>query len=296
MRTSSLRIFSLRRFAAVACLGAVMSGVCPAATLSFDAPLHIQPNSNSPVIGTLPAGTSIPSLLRQELQAAGLQPPPPGWTVIRSAGPFQGFVRNADVNDDGTIKPGAEVRLQPLADAPLLLEVDPADDATASEPLGDWSRATIRTELFVYVNSVPPGSRSQGVVAPANTMEGGSGTDDELVLNDPRVEARPQKPRKPKRTREPKVEPVPVETEGAPRTFVGYLLRTRRILGRGPKYDYQLVDENNDRIALLDVSALLATSPVASFENRRVSVYGPGLTRPDVKDVILRVQTLRLLP
>jgi hypothetical protein len=85
-----------------------------------------------------------------------------------------------------------------------------------------------------------------------------------------------------------------VETTGAPRTFVGYLMRTRRFLGNGPKYDHQLVDESGRRIALLDLSSLRATSPIDTFENRRVSVYGPGLTRPDVQDLILRVQTLRL--
>jgi hypothetical protein len=296
MRTSILSLSCLCRFAAAVFVGAVAVGHGRAATLPFDAPLHTQADDDSPVVGTLPAGTSIKSLLREELAAAGLDSPPPGWIVIRSAGPFAGFVPNREVESDGTIKPGAEIRGQPLADAPLLLIVEAGDVATAREPIGDWSRATIHTDLIVFVNALPPGSRSEMTeVAPMATPEAVTDNppapNDELVID---TSAPAEETRKPAKTREPKVEPTPVETAGAPRTFVGYLMRTRRFLGRGPKYNYHLVDERGYRICFVDVSALLATSTIESFENRRISVYGPGITRPDVKDLIIRVQTLRL--
>jgi hypothetical protein len=271
-------------------------GASRSATLSFDAPMHIQADESSPVMGTLPAGTSITTLLRSELAAAGLDQPPSGWVVLRSSGPFTGFVRNSDVDASGNITPGAEIRVQPLADAPLLLVVEPADVATAREPLGDWSRATVSTELFVYVNTLPVASRSQVANNPDNWTPVSDAPADTPAVGDGEAAAEdaPAKPTKPKKTREPKVEPTPVETTGAPRTFVGYLMPTRRFLGRGPKYPYQLVDDNNKRIALLDVSALLATTPIENFESRRISIYGPGVTRPDVQDLIIRVQTLRL--
>jgi hypothetical protein len=83
-------------------------------------------------------------------------------------------------------------------------------------------------------------------------------------------------------------------TNAAPRVFQGYLKKTRRILGQGPRLDYQLVDENNKRIALLDMSSLLLTDPLDRIESRLVDVYGPGVNLDGVKDVVIRVETLRL--
>lgn len=289
----------LRRLIAIAATCAAVALPTQAATLPFDAELHIQPEDNSPVVGKVPQGTPVTSLLRAELTAAGLDAPPPGWIAIRSAGPFNGFVRNRDVGENGAIRTGAEIRAQPLADAPLLLIVEEGDNAIGSEPLGDWSRAAIHTDLIVFINALPPESRSQVVAAdPVATAA------DELVLDVPAADAKPAKTKKPKREKaakkpqEPKpakVDPTPVETAGAPRTFEGYLLRTRRFLGRGPKYDYQLVDDANNRIALLDLSTLSSAAQLDALENRRVAIYGPGISRADVKDLIIRVQTLRLL-
>jgi hypothetical protein len=292
----------LRRLAASVVAFAVAALVVPsplqAATLAFDAAMRIQPEESAPAVGELPAGTNISSLLREELSAAGLAQPPPGWIAIRSPGPFTGFVPNRDVQDDGTIRTGAEIRAQPLPDAPLLLIVEEGDQTEASEPMGDWSRASIRTDLIVFVNALPPESRSQAAPGEEATSPA---PEAEVALEEaapaperPRKVRKPRRERTPKPPREAKVDPTPVETAGAPRTFEGYLMRNRRWFGRA-KYDYQLVDENNKRIALLDLSSLSSGAQLDAFENRRVSVYGPGLSRPDVSDPIIRVETLRLL-
>jgi hypothetical protein len=73
-------------------------------------------------------------------------------------------------------------------------------------------------------------------------------------------------------------------------------MRTRRILWAGPRLDHQLVDEYGRRIALLDLSALLITEPLERFENRAVTVFGPVSRPEDVKDLVIRVETLRLVP
>ena len=295
----------LRRHATRVATGAallVSALVSSAATLSFDAALHIQPEEDAPVVGTVPAGTAIQSMLRPDLEAAGVATPPPGWIAIRHAGPFNGFVRNREVQEDGSVRPGAEIRAQPLPDAPLLLIVEEGDEAKASEPMGDWSRATIRTDLIVFVHAVPPVSRSlvpeaEGEpAADAATLDAeGDGAPETATAPDP--EPKRERVRKPKRERaprEPKVDPTPVVTEATPRTFEGYLMRNRKLFGR-PKYDYQLVDESNKRIAFLDLSSLSSAAQLDALESRRVSVYGPGLSRPDVRDLIIRVETLRLL-
>ena len=291
MLSSSSLLLRLRRVVAGSLVIGCIISAAHAASVSFNAPLHMKPTDDSPVVGEIPAGTSITSLRRDELAELGLEDPPVGWVAIRSSGPFTGFVRNRDVVNDGAVRPGSAIHVQPLPDAPLLLVTEEGDNVTASEPMGDWSRATLRTELIVFAYVLPPESRSQA----AEVTEVPSSPENVTIsANDAQPKGK-SKPAKASRKREPKPEPVVVETAGAPRTFEGYLMRTRRFLGRGPKYDYQLVDENNKRVALLDLSGLQATSPLDTFENRRVSIYGPGLSRPDVQDVIIRVQTLRLM-
>lgn len=289
-----------------------------AATLSFNAPMHIQPDEAAPVVGTLPHGSSVRPLLREQLAAAGIDAPPAGWIAIRSSGPFTGFVRNADVAPDGTIRPGAEIRGQPLDDAPLLLVVEEGDRTEAREPIGDWSRATIRTDLIVFVNSLPPDARNAPPAAAA-PPEGSNEAKDaapasggppedvsadapaeptaedaepaEMPAAPPEMDEAPATPSSPA-----PAEPEAVMTAGVPRTFEGYLMRNRRLFGR-PAYAYKLVDEDNRKIALLDFSALSRGEEVEAFENRRISIYGPSLQREDMPDeLIIRVERLRLLP
>jgi hypothetical protein len=237
MSNSSPPLPCLRRLLVTAIFGAAALVASRAATLSFDATLHMQPSTNSPTVGTVPAGTSITPLLREELAVVGLDLPPAGWIAVRSSGPFEGFVRNRDVQEDGTIKTGAEVRLQPLPNAPLLLKVEEGDDATASEPVGDWSRAAIRTDLYLYVNALPPQSRSAETELPAvETAPTDAAISDapEVGTDEPEMRVEKEKPRKPRTVRKEKVEPVPVETAGAPRTVAGNINPTRRILRRRP--------------------------------------------------------------
>jgi hypothetical protein len=90
------------------------------------------------------------------------------------------------------------------------------------------------------------------------------------------------------------VEPAPNPADASPRVFQGVFQKTRRVLGQGPKLDYQLVDANGRRIALLDLSSLLITESLQRYEGEWVSVFGTGTSRPGVSDVIIRVETIRI--
>lgn len=251
-----------------------------AATLSFEATMHVSPDDQAETVGTLPAGSSITPVLREELAAAGITEPPPGWIAVRHAVAVEGYVRNKDIGKDLAMKPDSPIFADAAEGSAVLATVGPKDPVETGDPIGRYSKATLRKDQIVFVNSVPPESRamvSQQAPVPAAAV------------------AAPTAPEAaPAPAPKSKAPAAPVQITAAPRTFEGYLMRTRRILGQGPKLDYQLVDENNKRIALLDVSALLVTEPIEFFEGRMVKIYGPGLSMEGVNDAIIRVENLRL--
>lgn len=277
----------IRRALFATCAVAAAVSSAAAATLSFDVPLHLQPEFSSPTVAVLPAGSSITALLRDELTNENIAPLPPGWVAVRFPGPLEGWVRNDDVAKDLTVKSGGAVHTTAAADAPVFTMVGEKETADVVETSGDWSKVSVRKELVLFLTAMPPPAHAapEPVLSTATPMS-------ETAPSLPTVEEQsavsaPSRPA-------PKPPPQPVMLEATPRVFQGYLARTRRILGAGPKLDYQLVDEHNERIALLDLSALLVTEPLDGFEGRQVSVFGPAMRRSDIRDLIIRVQTLRL--
>ncbi len=275
-------------FRAAVLAGAVcLAQAASAATLSFDATMHVSPDDQSETVGTLPAGSSITPVLREDLAGSGLAEPPPGWIAIKHAIDVEGFVRTRDIGKDLAMKPDSPIFAEASEDSPVVAMVGPQDPVEPGDPVGRFSKATLRKDQIVYVNSVPPGSRAM-VRQQASTPS---------TLNSPAApvaSAAPSAPAASRASQPAASTPAPAAITAAPRTFEGYLIRTRRILGRGPKLDYQLVDEDNKRIALLDVSALLVTEPIEFFEGRLVRIYGPGVAMEGVTDAIIRVENLRL--
>ena len=81
-----------------------------------------------------------------------------------------------------------------------------------------------------------------------------------------------------------------------PRLFNGRLERTRRIFGRGPKQDYQLIDNQGRVLAYLEVQNLLTTEPIERFLGQRVNVFGVPNKPEDSKVIVLTVESLRFAP
>lgn len=276
-------IHTLNTLRVAALAAAALALSAGAATLSFDATMHTAADSSSEVVGTLPAGSSITPILREELAAAGLAEPPPGWIALRHTVELEGYVRSRDVGKDSAMKPDSPLFAEASESSPVLAIVGPKDPVIPGDPVGRYLQASLRKEQIVYVNSVPPASRAMTAVAAAPAA---SSTPEMKPLSSTTAPA-------------PQAAPAPAQPPGpavtaAPRTFEGYLMRTRRILGRGPKVDYQLVDENNRRIVLLDMSSLLVTEPIEFFEGRLVRVYGPGISQEGVTEALIRVENLRL--
>lgn len=266
--------------AAILAAAVCLAQAATAATLSFDATMHVSPDAQAETVGTLPAGSSVTPVLREDLAAAGIAEPPAGWIAVRHAIDVEGFVRTKDQGKDLAMKPDSPIFAEAAEGSPVLAMVGPKDPVETGDPVGRFMKATLRKEQIVFVNSVPPESRAM------------VGQQASLPVSAPTAPTAPAAAPAP--APKAKAPAVPVTITAAPRTFEGYLMRTRRILGQGPKLDYQLVDENNKRIALLDVSALLVTEPIEFFEGRMVKIYGPGLSMEGVTDAIIRVENLRL--
>jgi hypothetical protein len=222
-------------------------------------------------------------MIRDELVSEGLGILPSGWLAMRSNGPYFGYVHNNEMGKDLTAKPGATIHGAPDSASAAILTLDEGDRADAVDLAGDWTKVVFRKELVVYFNTLPEAS------TPAETSYAAAPAAPAPAATQPAPKASTA-------TQATTIVPEPIRnpTSAAPRSFQGYLKKTRRILGQGPKVDYQLVDENNKRIALLDMSALLLTDPLDRLEGRLVNVFGPGVSVAEVNEPVIRVETLRL--
>jgi hypothetical protein len=256
------------------------------ATLTFPATLHLRPDTTSPVLAELPVGSSVTALLPEELRAESIAALPPGWIGVRYSGPVQGFVPNAAIAKDLFVRPGTVVRTGPDANSVMLTMIGDQDSAELVQVEGDWSRVVFSKPLIAFLNSTPP--------IPGRAPEIGALSGDTTTSGSPSVAMPASAPSTQATTVIPPTGPTFGTIDATPRVFQGYLMRTRRVLGVGPKLDHQLVDASGRRIALLDLSALLVTEPLDRFENRLIGVFGPVSRREGVKDLIIRVETLRL--
>lgn len=253
---------------AAACLAlAATPLISAAATADQAVPLHLRPDPDDPVIATLPAGAEFSPLATAELVAEGVTDLPPGWVGIRHPGPYFGYAANVAVAKDLTVNPGAEIRARPEEDAPVLHVVGEDETVEVVEPAAGWAKVVFSSEQIVFLRA----SANPTVAA-----------DDEATA--PPADAGPEPPEADRAG----------EASGSGVTR-GYLLKARPLWRSGQRYDYQLVDEDNQRIALLDTSQLLPAEPIETFANRLVEVFGTPVDSPDVKeDVVIRVQTIQL--
>lgn len=254
-----------------------------AATVSQDTPLHLKPEPASPVVATLSAGTSFTALTRDELSTEGIATLPAGWVATRYPGPVYGYAPIADVGKDLFLKPGAIVRADPEQSATFVSMIGTDDRAQVMEVVGDWSKVALARSMILFLNT---GATANTSIPLFNTQT--------PAAVESQAQAAPEPAAAPSSPPSPPPTPNAGAIDATPRVFQGYFMKTRRILGIGPKLDYQLVDENGRRIALLDLGALLITDPLDEFENREISVFGPVSRPAGVKDMVIRVETLRL--
>ena len=79
-----------------------------------------------------------------------------------------------------------------------------------------------------------------------------------------------------------------------PRLFQGKFVSTRRPFTPRRPYDWQINDAAGVRYAYLDISKLLLTEQIEKYTDREVVVYGVPTALPDGKNIVIKVESLRL--
>jgi hypothetical protein len=264
-------LFSLLTF--TACLQAEI--------LETASEMRMNPAPDAPVLLTLDAGSELTPLTDETLPPE-MDPPPEGWWAIRILGSYQGYVRNEDILKDFTVGTGATVYLEPSSDADLLTFIGAGEEAEVISVTGEWSRVVIRKTLGGYVAIPMPVEAQEPDDSPPTETETVTGVESTVTKPEPAA-----------------LPPVLISTPNAalpPRLFSGRLERTRRIFGRGPKQDYQLIDSQGRALAYLEVQNLLTTEPVEQFLGQKVNVFGVPSKPEGSKIIVVMVESLRFAP
>ncbi len=252
-----------------------------AETLETASEMRLNPAPDAPVILTLDAGSELTPLTDETLPPE-MDFPPEGWWAIRILGSYQGYVSNEDILKDFTIGTGATVFLEPSSDADMLTFIGAGEYAAVISVTGEWSRVVIRKTIGGYVAIPGPEEVQKPDDSPPAATE--IVPEVESTVTDPGPAPLP---------------PVLISTPNAampPRLFSGRLERTRRIFGRGPKQDFQLIDSQGRVLAYLEVRNLLTTEPVERFLGQKVNVFGVPSKPEGSKIIIVMVESLRFAP
>ncbi|MFA5056702.1 MAG: SH3 domain-containing protein [Opitutaceae bacterium] len=246
--------------AAAAGLAASLS----AAPLMETTAIHAQPDAASPAIGYLKAGT--------EPAAAANATAPGGWMAIELPGPHEGYVNNNDFSKSLDIHPGAAIRLQPKAGAPILTTMQEGDKVEITGLRSGWTQIKLAKTIpgYIRIGGTPSAPPPAVPSIPAAATAPSAGPSPLVIGNGPAA--------------------------ALPRQFQGVFAETRRILLIGPRrdYGYQLNNLDGQRIAFLDVTRLLATDKMEPYLDRPVTVTGVLKQTPDGKNLVIEVETLEL--
>ncbi len=213
-----------------------------------------------------------------------------GWHWMEYTFTYTGFVENSSIGKDLEVAVGALVRLNPDLDSPVIATVEEGDNATFIRA-NDWAEILITKAMPVYfIKTVLRGF--------ATPLEEQAGFDSGSAASGLGAAA----PASPQLTRAPAVSYAPgtppSETWEDPvlytRYFVGTLERTTSRFGLRRKYQYQLMDGNDRRIAFVTVISLLNRGAIEDFIDRQVLVFGDARPVKRSKALLLYARIMRL--
>lgn len=287
MKTDFFRS-ALRLMAGLGALALVSARVV-AAPLAATTAVHTKPDTASPSVSYLKAGT-------EPVAAPGqLASTPAGWMAVELPGPFEGFVDNKDLSKSLDVKDGASIRLAPRADAGVLAVAQKGDNISIAGLAGRWTKVKLEKNLIGYINVggapgyVPPiaTTPARGGLAPANIT----------VATAPAPMAPAPVSPAAYGVGGPG-QPAPMvnlgDANALPRQFAGQFVSTRRPFTPRRPFDYALNDNAGKRYAYLDVSKLLLTEQLEKYIDHPVVVFGAAKASADGRDIVIAVETLQL--
>lgn len=256
-----------------------------AAPLAVTTAVHTKPDSTSPAISYLKAGTD-PSPAPGSMASV-----PAGWMAIELPGPFEGYVENKDLAKSLDVKPGAAIRLAPKLEAGVLAIAESTDKTTITGIRGKWTQISLERKLIGYIHL----GGSGGYQPPIATTPASAAAKPSTVAP---VAPPPVSPGVYGAANSGQPAPMVNLGDGGsstlPRQFAGRFVSTRRPFTPRRPYDYALNDEAGRRYAYVDVSKLLQTDQIEKFLNLNVVVFGTASNTADGKDIVIRIETLQL--
>lgn len=249
-----------------------------AAPLTVTTAVHTKPDTTSPAIHFLKAGTDpVPAAD----SPANL---PAGWMAVELPGPFEAYVENKDLSKGLDVKPGTNIRVAPKPDAGVLTVAGKDEKATITGLRGKWTQISLEKKLLGYIQvgggtakpaAAPVASSAPAPMAPAPVAPAAHGS-----------------------TTPGQAAPMVNLGDGGgstlARQFAGRFVSTRRPLTPRRPYDYALNDDAGKRYAYLDVSKLLLTEQIEKYIDHNVVVFGAAKNAPGDKDIVIMVETLQL--
>lgn len=258
---------------------ALCSIAARAATLDVAAPAYASPDEKAVVLGTAQPGARITAT-----------PAPSGWMAVELAGPHTVYVTDKETTKNMEVRPNASYHAAPDAKSPVLGLAGENDAAEWADMAPNrFNKFSLKKPIVAYVRVAPT------PVAPVVT--------EPVVTNTvaPAPAAQPYDDSTAVlRNDIPANSPVPAGQglgAGEPRlarTFFGVVASTRTPLRPRRPFDFQLNDSSGNRIAYLDVSRLLQTEQIDAFGGRPVSIFGTAEPLGTGKEIVIRVETLKL--
>lgn len=252
----------------------LVSSLAHAATLTSATAVRSAPEASAAVIANLPAGT--------DLSPAAGSTAPAGWAAVSLPGPHTVFVDDKDLLKNFDVKPGAAYRAAPSADATTLANATADDSVEITGLSGRWLQLSLKRDLAGYIQTVSSAPAAKAPVATPAAVA-------------PVPVAPSPAPAIGSTAGAPAIGRA-VEPGGSalPRIFQGTLASSRAPFRPRRPYDYQLNDSRGVRYAYLDLAKLLLTEQIDSYLGRTVEIYGTATNLPDTKDIVIKVETLKL--
>lgn len=239
--------------------------------------LYLEPDTSGQVIDILPAED--PRLASATTMAYDSDQPLI-WKMFELADTFEGYVEKAEVTKGMTVEPGALVYFGPGKDSAFLTILEADNEAQVVGVEEDWAKISVPASLPVYFNSKAPEKVQEPEPDPPAAEVADEPYPDPPSLAEDRAPG----------SRRSVDLPPPRTKSGVhlDRKLEGLLRRIPKsgIFAR-PKYDWELLDSKNRRIAFVDPGNLVLNRPFETLEGRRVILSGPLSELEDGRNMLI---------
>lgn len=212
-----------------------------------------------------------------------------GWMFVEYPGKYVGYVQASEMNPGNNVRNGAKAYLRPDANSPVLDVILEGDQASVSRVENGWATVTFVGEAPAYFRSRADAPASATITAPipAQAPTAPAPTSRPVTATNPAYTPSPN----PVPTGGPPVleevvmqesstlTPAPAKLQPPAQTVARYLQGRLEPVSAwdrtfGSKYQYRLINANDDTIAyvVLDESLLFGT--VESYWGEQVEVQG----------------------